>query len=228
MTFALENGLEVRIPNSQFLVPYVEVAENGSRTLDTSKRELLITSTATQAATIGRYFLTAAYLMVNLDEGTFTLWQANPTSRSTLVSVTGPKNLARCGNDSVGGNPTGGGGENPQSTVPVSPESNKLPTSTVAGVAVGSVAAVGLVAGVFFCIWRSLKRRERDVTSNGTSFAQQTGHLQGSQQPAKTTANDALPTPSITQNLSTTQRPVLEMDAQEDTVFEMEGSTSQR
>lgn len=40
-----------------------------------------------QPATLGRYFFTSAYLMVNHDANSFTLWQANPSNKSSLVRV---------------------------------------------------------------------------------------------------------------------------------------------
>ncbi|KAK0724411.1 hypothetical protein B0H67DRAFT_680020 [Lasiosphaeris hirsuta] len=49
-------------------------------------RELLIRPTG-QLPTLGRYFLTGAYLMFNHDAEEFTLWQANPSERTSLTPV---------------------------------------------------------------------------------------------------------------------------------------------
>jgi hypothetical protein len=97
ITFALGNGLQVRVPNNQFLVPFVDIDRNGSRTIDRSKRELLMNGISDQPATLGRYFFTAAYLMVNHDAQTFTMWQANPSAKATLVPVLG-ETPGACGN----------------------------------------------------------------------------------------------------------------------------------
>ncbi len=81
------SGLEIRVPNDQYIVPFVDINRNGSRYFNTSRREFLFNGLSDQPATLGRYFLTSAYLMVNHDVGSFTLWKANPTNSSTLVSV---------------------------------------------------------------------------------------------------------------------------------------------
>ncbi|KAJ8119739.1 hypothetical protein ONZ43_g3375 [Nemania bipapillata] len=76
MTISLSSGLEVRIPNNQYLVPYVDVDRNGSRIFNNSQHELLVAISYAKydaPRTLGRYFFTGAYLMVNHDAGTFTI-----------------------------------------------------------------------------------------------------------------------------------------------------------
>ncbi|KAI1204291.1 aspartic peptidase domain-containing protein [Annulohypoxylon truncatum] len=88
LTISLSMGLDIRVPSNQFLVPLEDIDDGGSRVVDTQQRELLIgTLTSSKTATLGRYFLTSAYLMVDLDANSFTLWQANPTTDSKLVGV---------------------------------------------------------------------------------------------------------------------------------------------
>ncbi|CZR35670.1 uncharacterized protein FPRO_00207 [Fusarium proliferatum ET1] len=87
LTFHLDSGLKIRVPNNQYMIPTVDIASNGSRTTDTSKRDILITDIEDEPPILGRYFLTAAYLMVNHDAGTFTLWQANATRERSPVRV---------------------------------------------------------------------------------------------------------------------------------------------
>ncbi|XDG04485.1 hypothetical protein ABKA04_004100 [Annulohypoxylon sp. FPYF3050] len=86
LTISLSMGLDIRIPSDQYLIPWVDIDRNGSRYTVPSKQELLIGAVTNQPATLGRYFFTAAYLMVDLDANEFTLWQANPTSDSRLHS----------------------------------------------------------------------------------------------------------------------------------------------
>ncbi|KAI1018512.1 hypothetical protein LB503_005641 [Fusarium chuoi] len=69
LTFHLDSGLKIRVPNNQYMIPTVDIASNGSRTTDTSKRDILITDIEDEPPILGRYFLTAAYLMV-FDEET--------------------------------------------------------------------------------------------------------------------------------------------------------------
>ncbi|CAJ2503101.1 Uu.00g104950.m01.CDS01 [Anthostomella pinea] len=119
MTISFTSGLEIRVPNSQYLVPYVDIDRNGSRIFNNTERELLINGLVDQPATLGRYFLTAAYLMVDLDANSFTLWQANPASGSTLVSVTGAE--AQCGNESISGTGSAGPADSAGSSSSPSP-----------------------------------------------------------------------------------------------------------
>jgi len=85
ITFLLSNGLQIRVPNSQFFTPFVGIARNGSRTIDRSKRELLMKGLSDQPATFGRYLFTAAYLMVDHDKKSFSMWQASPSTKTSLV-----------------------------------------------------------------------------------------------------------------------------------------------
>ncbi|KAM5384578.1 hypothetical protein ACJZ2D_001323 [Fusarium nematophilum] len=59
-----------------------------------STQELLVDSTGSRTSTLGRHFLTSAYLMVDHDSESCTLWQANPSSKSKPVPV-GSNNSSR-------------------------------------------------------------------------------------------------------------------------------------
>ncbi|KAK7990377.1 hypothetical protein PG990_014657 [Apiospora arundinis] len=105
LSISLSSGLSVRVPNDQFMVPKAYVDRNGTRLFDRNYREFLLSPLADDSnpATLGRYFLTAAYLMVDYDAGTFTLWRANPTSSLSLVPVVAEKRAADgCGGDMPG------------------------------------------------------------------------------------------------------------------------------
>ncbi|KAI0885840.1 acid protease [Annulohypoxylon maeteangense] len=131
LTISLSIGLDIYIPSSQYLVPLVDIDNNGSRVVDKSQQELLIGVVHDSVTTLGRYFLTAAYLMVDLDANTFTLWQAKPTSDSKLVSRYGNTAILNAG------------------------ESSRLSTGSLAGVVVGAVAGVAILGlGILFCFRR--------------------------------------------------------------------------
>lgn len=161
VTFILSNGLQVRIPNSQFLTPFVDVARNGSRVIDKSRTELLMNGVGNQPATLGRYFLTAAYLMVDHDARSFTLWQANPSTSSTLVPVSG-----QASGDCTGDGGSGAGNDNgPESGSGSSGNSSSSTVSTgaIAGGVVGGVAVLAAIVAVFFFLRR--RRRSQDIQS---------------------------------------------------------------
>lgn len=165
ITFHLDSGLQVRVPNDQYIVPFVDIDRSGARVTKSNVKELLMNGVADQPATLGRYFLTSAYLMVNHDAGTFTLWQANPSVKSKLVRVFDQDTADECGKDASGiVQPTA-------SATPIredeaqptkETEAASSPSGAVIGGAVaGAVIVLGLVIlGVFF-----LLRRRRNAES---------------------------------------------------------------
>ncbi|KAF4976241.1 hypothetical protein FZEAL_7063 [Fusarium zealandicum] len=145
MTFHLDSGLQVR--------PQV--------------RELLINGVGPQPATLGRYFLTSAYLMVNHDAGTFTLWQANPSKKEKLVRVFDEETAHKCGDDASGvvqPSATTTSAEEQWATPSQRPQESSSPSAAVIGGAVtGAVVGVVLVVlGVLF-LWR--RRRNADSSN---------------------------------------------------------------
>ena len=190
MTFHLDSGLEIRVPNDQFLTPFVDVNREGKRVVDKSKRELLVNAVGNQPATLGRYFLTAAYLMVNHDANTFTLWQANPSSSSNLVRVLDEEAASQCNDDnsvvqpsnSVVVQPSNGvvhpskvPSATPQDTTGEPPEDegpaiSSGPSVAVIGGAVGGgVGALVILGVVGFFILRRWKRRSGRASGVGSS-----------------------------------------------------------
>lgn len=161
VTIQLTNGMQVRIPNSQFLTPNVEVLRNGSRIVDPSIRQLLMFGVGGQPATLGRYFFTAAYLMVNHETQSFTMWQANPSTNSKLVAV------------SKGGCTEGGGGDNPNNGGDAdsgsgdSKSESKSSIGAIAGGVVGGVAAL-IAAGVAY-VFFVRRRSQKNANKNGPS-----------------------------------------------------------
>jgi hypothetical protein len=165
ITFHLDSGLQVRVPNDQYIVPFVDIDRSGARVTKSNVKELLMNGVADQPATLGRYFLTAAYLMVNHDAGTFTLWQANPSGKSKLVRVFDQDTADKCGEDASGVvQPTASA--TPIKEDEVQPtgktEAASSPSGAVIGGAVaGAVIGLGVVIlAVFF-----LSRRRRNAES---------------------------------------------------------------
>lgn len=164
MTIRLSSGLSIRIPNSQFLVPYVEIARDGTRVSNDSLVDLLVNSIGgNRTATLGRYFLTAAYLMVDHDANTFTLWQANPsTGRPNLVPVVEESTDQSCATSSGGG---GGATTNTPSTPATADPPSSISTGAVVGIAIGSVAGLAAVVVAAFLVLR--RRRKKPAARAG-------------------------------------------------------------
>lgn len=161
MTITLKSGLSVRVPNSQFLTPFVDIADNGSRIYNESIKEFLYDSIGDQSPTLGRYFLTAAYLMVDHDDETFTLWQANATTESNLVSIVSDTTESSCNSTQSGSSGTDGTGSSSSSSSNGSDSSTggKSSTGAIAGGVVGGVIALAAIAAGVFLVMRRRKRR---------------------------------------------------------------------
>lgn len=162
LTITLSSGLSVRVPNSQFLTPYVDVGYDGARHYNESIKEFLYNVVGTQPVTLGRYFFTAAYLMVNHDAKSFTLWKGNPSSASKLVPVLGEKTAAACGTNASGVVQQSATATNDDA----SSSSGDASTGAIAGAAVGGVAALAAVAGIIAMFL--LKRRRQQRTAGAS------------------------------------------------------------
>ena len=125
--------------------------------------EVLISAVGDQPATLGRYFLTAAYLLVDQDSDSFTLWQANPTTDSQLVSLESTSDAQDCNNS------TSPSGSSPAASAPTHPAS-QVSTGVIAGPVVGGLCII--IAAIVFFLFRRRKNR-----SAGQHARPQSQHL---------------------------------------------------
>lgn len=149
MVISFSSGLQVTVPNDQFMVPFMTIDRNGSRIFNDSQREFLFNPVLdhVQLPTLGRYCLTSAYLMVDHDAHTFTLWQENPSTTSQLVPLAGEKaNTEPCTSTAGTAQPS---------------QSKSLSSGIVAAIAVVSVVAAGLVALWMFYVFRARRKRKQ-------------------------------------------------------------------
>ncbi|KND87021.1 hypothetical protein TOPH_08366 [Tolypocladium ophioglossoides CBS 100239] len=181
LTFTLDNGLQIKIPNRQLIVPERYVNDNGDLAVNSSRPVLRINSlqntTGTSLPILGRYFFTSAYLMGNRDANQFTLWQANPTSDTNLVSVNG-KNEAFAATQSCATKPTASlapdQGDN-GGTAGNATAGSSLRPGAIAGIAVGGVViALASVGLIWWYLMRKRKARaETLAASSNTQEAQE-------------------------------------------------------
>jgi hypothetical protein len=170
-TFVLSTGLSIRVPNNQLITPHISMDRSGARIIEEDKPELLFGGVGNQPTTLGRYFLTAAYLMVNHDAHTFTMWQANPTSKSNLVPVVGGEYTddSGCGD---GGEDDGGGNAGGSNTTPdQTPDPNATTSSganvgAIAGGVVGGVAGLAAIVALLFLLRRMKKKKTLEAMSD--------------------------------------------------------------
>lgn len=154
------------MPNDQYVVPFVEIAGNGSRIFNESRREVLISTIADQPATLGRYFLTAAYLMINQDANTFTLWQANSDSSTELVPVMSESVLSSCDNATASNQSS----TTPEAGTSLKETSNKLSGAAIGGTVVGVLVGIAAFAIlIYFFIYKPKHQRNEPPMSNSYS-----------------------------------------------------------
>lgn len=159
MTISLSSGLSIRVPNDQFLVPYVYVDYDGGRKENSSIKDFLWNGVNDQPATLGRYFLTAAYLMVNHDSNSFTIWQANATTSSNLVPVMNEQTAEACGNMTGVVQPS----VTPTATATGASKSKASSGSTrVGAIAGGVVGGVAFLAIAGIGAWFLISRKKKD------------------------------------------------------------------
>lgn len=160
------------MPNDQYIVPFVTIDRNSSRIFNESQREVLIGRLGDQPATLGRYFLTAAYLMVDQDAGTFTLWQANASEDTDLAYVTRQQSAARCQDDSPPD----------QSSTGETGKQSGLSGGAIAGVVIGVLALLAaIILSLLFLRKRTRKRCPPFATSTPQDIGPQEVHGNSSQ-----------------------------------------------
>ncbi|QPG94345.1 hypothetical protein C2857_005741 [Epichloe festucae Fl1] len=175
MTFKLEGGLSVKIPNHQLVVPERKIDKEGSRYVNASRPVIRINSlqatTAKVLPILGRYFLTGAYLMGNPSAGRFTLWQANPTSDQILVAVN-DKNEVFDPSKLCATTPTASLTTNsPVATAADRPPGDivnpRLSPGSIAGIAIGSAVVVVACSCLLWFILRK-RRSANQEKANGS------------------------------------------------------------
>ncbi len=123
-------------------------------------------------STFGRYFFTAAYLMVDHDSHTFTMWQANPSTKTNLIPVVRKTTANKAcesgeggsnGDNSTGsgspGEGSGGGGAAVDSSSPPT-----ISIGVIAGAAAGGTAVIAALAVLVFLL---LRRRKKNKALSG-------------------------------------------------------------
>lgn len=96
--------------------------------------------------------------MVNHDSNTFTMWQANPSTSSNLVSVVSEKVAEACGNVT--------GVVQPSATATAESSSSESSTQTSPGVIAGAVVGgLAFLAAVGLAVFLLLRRKRRQGES---------------------------------------------------------------
>ena len=121
---------------------------NGKAVFNDSTRAVMLTEQGQTAIPIlGSTFLTSAYMMVNLDEHSLTIWEANQTTNEDLHTVNRTSSCQYSPSNQPASGPSG------------------LNGGQIAGIVIGSLLLVTAVEGITWCLLRRRKRRRQGQES---------------------------------------------------------------
>lgn len=179
--------MELTLPNELLIVPEKMIDDSGKVYANSSVAEIMIQTQigngAADTPVVGKQFFSSNYLFVDHDAGTFTVWTANRTTDSRLVSVGGDCNATDTQGNPVTDNPTDDQSEVPNSVSSgskTSGDGTSLSTGTIAGIAGGAAGALAVIAVILFVCFKRRKRRrlsaERALLRSGGIHDEQKGH----------------------------------------------------
>jgi len=164
-----DSGLELSIPNELLVVPEKMIDDSGKVQINSSAAAVLIQPTlgenAADTPLVGKQFFSSTYLFVNHDAGTFTVWQANSTADTRLVSVGSDCEVVKTAETPLAPAPSSSNNPSPEATnLPATASDTKedgpsLATGVIVGIVVGGVALLAAIAGIiYFCLVRRKKK----------------------------------------------------------------------
>jgi hypothetical protein len=169
-----DDGLELTIPNELLVVPEKLIDDSGEVQVNSTFAEVLIQPTngdnAGDTPRIGKQFFSSTYLFVDHDAGTFTVWQANSTTDTRLVSVGGGCDTVATqeipvSSSSTGALPEATGSsqaDSPQTTLDSDQDSKSFSTGAIAGIAIGAAGSIAVIAAIIAaCFMRRKKRNQQ-------------------------------------------------------------------
>jgi hypothetical protein len=143
LSITINNAVTVTIPNEQLLFDEPYIASDGRIKADPTLKNIPIVRYSDPknytVPRIGGMFFSNAYLMVNHDKGEFTI--APVQSKSATPSLMGIDTTNKCA-----------GVVTPSSDNAIA--SKALSSGAIAGIVLGTVAALAILASAVFLVWR--------------------------------------------------------------------------
>ncbi|KAF2006423.1 hypothetical protein P154DRAFT_518036 [Amniculicola lignicola CBS 123094] len=159
-TITLENKLSVTFSNDQFVMVEPKIRDDGILVPAPEFANVLVENLhdrGDEDAKLGALFFAAAYLMVDHDKGEFTIAKANTEADSQkIMGIDTPNNcVAELQEGSLTSSPPKSSTTNTNKSNPTDEDqSTSLTRGAIAGIALGGVVFVSLIAGAVFFFWR--------------------------------------------------------------------------
>jgi len=164
LIITLSSGLSFTIPNDILIVPPQAISSDGSTHTNDSVRELLISplagSLADNTPYLGKQFFSQAYLYMDYEANTFTLWNAKPTTETSLVTL--GQNCSTAVNNATNSqnSPSSSTTATTASSAHLTTRHHSLSSGAIAGIAVG--AAIGAAVVSIVAVLLVLRKRRKD------------------------------------------------------------------
>jgi len=166
LVFTLQNGQQIEILNHQLVQPNVQVTPTGYSIANVSTQRTIRINALQDVNTndnsqLGWPFLSAAYLLVDHQQDTFSIAPAVKTVASTTSLV--PVTRTSCTTVPTASNSNAGGGSNTTPTPSTTPQPHS--TSKLVPIIVGIVCGIVLLGLLFALFWFLRKRKQRKPPS---------------------------------------------------------------
>ncbi|OQN99442.1 hypothetical protein B0A48_14419 [Cryoendolithus antarcticus] len=220
LTMVFDSGLSVNIPNKLLVTPDRYIDDAGVLQSNTSVADVRIQTSqdATNGDTsmLARQFFSVAYLFVDYDTNTFSLWQANATDDVDLATPGGQCtdiaevptggsvtiNSVKSTSTSVGTSTSATTALSSQTALPdpatdaaqPPPATRSLAKGTLIGIIAGSIVLTSLLSAalVFCCLCRRSKSTGiRENSPNGLMIHHSSASSQSDRLPLKAEASDS-------------------------------------
>ncbi|KAF2202996.1 hypothetical protein GQ43DRAFT_367939, partial [Delitschia confertaspora ATCC 74209] len=177
LIISIQNGIRIRIPNTELVVPEMTIAKDGQVEANTLLRNIVINSIQNvnedDLPQLDRLLFTSAYLMVNHDANTFTLWQADAGAGSPELKAVGEHGEVIeefCANTtSPTSNETSSRSETSPSSA-LSPEKRDMSGAVIGGIIAAAVGGVAVLSCITFFFLRR-RRSNRALVFEGENIS---------------------------------------------------------
>jgi hypothetical protein len=179
LSISINNAITVTIPNKQLIFDEPYIASNGLIKRNPDWKDIPVvryTDLSQNMPRLGGMFFSAAYLMVNHDRNEFSIAAAKETPDvQHLMGIDSANSCVAA----VGGGATTTS-DAPKTSPDTPASSDGISGRAIAGIVVGVVAGIAIIASIAFLIWRHRRpvsrTAELEATHGGLLVAEKHGY----------------------------------------------------